>query len=104
MVTLMLMGGATFAIGLVPKYETIGFAPLMLTCFEAFFTGLALGGECRRPRMCEHSPIEESVVFFWTSWIRIAITAGLFISLVILVTKNSMEKTSWEDWGWQFLF
>ncbi|MEA5458874.1 MFS transporter [Arcicella sp. LKC2W] len=105
MVTLVLMGGATFAIGLVPKYETIGFFAPLLVLVLRLLQGLALGGEYggAATYVAEHSPAGQRG--FWTSWIQITATAGLFISLgVILVTKNSMEKASWEDWGWRIPF
>ena len=105
MVTLMLMGGATFAIGLVPKYETIGYFAPFLVLVLRLLQGLALGGEYggAATYVAEHSPVGERG--FWTSWIQITATAGLFISLgVILVTKNSMEKATWEDWGWRIPF
>ncbi len=105
MVTLMLMGGATFAIGLVPKYETIGFFAPLIVLILRLLQGLALGGEYggAATYVAEHSPVGERG--FWTSWIQITATAGLFISLaVILITKNSMEKTAWEDWGWRIPF
>jgi MFS family permease len=105
MVTLVLMGGATFAIGLVPKYETIGFFAPLIVLILRLLQGLALGGEYggAATYVAEHSPKGERG--FWTSWIQITATAGLFISLgVILITKNSMEKVAWEDWGWRIPF
>jgi MFS family permease len=105
MVTLVLMGGATFAIGLVPKYETIGFFAPLLVLVLRLLQGLALGGEYggAATYVAEHSPANARG--FWTSWIQITATAGLFISLgVILITKNSMTKESWEDWGWRLPF
>ena len=81
MITLMLMGGATFAIGLVPKYETIGFAAPLIVLILRLLQGLALGGEYggAATYVAEHSP--EGERGFWTSWIQITATAGLFISL-----------------------
>ncbi len=105
MVTLVLMGGATFAIGLVPKYETIGFFAPLIVLILRLLQGLALGGEYggAATYVAEHSP--EGQRGFWTSWIQITATAGLFISLgVILITKNAMEKANWEDWGWRIPF
>lgn len=105
MVTLVLMGGATFAIGLVPKYETIGFFAPLIVLVLRLLQGLALGGEYggAATYVAEHSPANERG--FWTSWIQITATAGLFISLgVILLTKNMMSKESWEDWGWRIPF
>jgi MFS family permease len=46
MVTLLLMGGATFLIGCVPSYETIGFMAPVLVLILRMLQGLALGGEC----------------------------------------------------------
>ena len=105
MVTLILMGGATFAIGLVPKFETIGYFAPFLVLVLRLLQGLALGGEYggAATYVAEHSPKGQRG--FWTSWIQITATAGLFISLgVILITKNSMEKAAWEDWGWRIPF
>jgi len=105
MVTLILMGGATFAIGLVPKYETIGFFAPLIVLVLRLLQGLALGGEYggAATYVAEHSPKGQRG--FWTSWIQITATAGLFISLtVILITKNSMDKAIWEDWGWRIPF
>lgn len=105
MVTLVLMGGATFAIGLVPKYETIGFFAPLIVLVLRLLQGLALGGEYggAATYVAEHSPVNERG--FWTSWIQITGTVGLFISLgVIMITKNAMTKESWEDWGWRIPF
>ena len=105
MVTLVLMGGATFAIGLVPKFETIGYFAPFLVLVLRLLQGLALGGEYggAATYVAEHSPKGQRG--FWTSWIQITATAGLFISLaVILITKNSMDKATWEDWGWRIPF
>src|SRR3954462_12884118 len=68
MVTLVLMGGSTFAIGLVPKYETIGFwAPLTVLVLR-LLQGLAIGGEFGGAAtfVAEHSPLKARG--FWTSW------------------------------------
>jgi Sugar (and other) transporter len=81
MVTLILMGGATFAIGLVPKFETIGYFAPFLVLVLRLLQGLALGGEYggAATYVAEHSPKGQRG--FWTSWIQITATAGLFISL-----------------------
>ncbi len=105
MVTLLLMGGATFAIGLVPTYDSIGFFAPLIVLILRLLQGLALGGEYggAATYVAEHSPAGERG--FWTSWIQITATAGLFISLgVILLTKNSLTKESWETWGWRIPF
>ena len=105
MVTLVLMGGATFAIGCVPGYETIGFFAPLLVLVLRLLQGLALGGEYggAATYVAEHAPANEKG--FWTSWIQITATAGLFISLaVILITQSSMGKEKFEEWGWRVPF
>ncbi|MCU0338493.1 MAG: MHS family MFS transporter [Spirosomaceae bacterium] len=105
MVTLLLMGGATFLIGLIPSYETIGFLAPTLVLLLRLLQGLALGGEYggAATYVAEHSPAEKRG--FWTSWIQITATAGLFISLIVIqVTQNSMSKESFGEWGWRIPF
>ncbi|RFS14499.1 MFS transporter [Emticicia sp. C21] len=105
MVTLMLMGGATFAIGLVPSYQTIGaFAPILVLILR-LLQGLALGGEYggAATYVAEHSPVHKRG--YWTSWIQTTATVGLFVSLgVIMITRTSMSKESFDDWGWRLPF
>lgn len=105
MVTLMLMGGATFAIGLVPSYESIGaFAPIIVLTLR-LLQGLALGGEYggAATYVAEHSPDEKRG--FYTSWIQTTATVGLIISLgVIMLTKASMSKEAFDTFGWRIPF
>ncbi len=99
------MGGSTFAIGLVPNYETIGFmAPLTILILR-LLQGLAIGGEYGGAAtfVAEHSPIGKRG--FWTSWIQItAPIAFLLTFLVIYIFKNAMALSAWEDWGWRLPF
>jgi MFS family permease len=105
MVTLILMGGATFLIGCIPSYETIGFMAPVLVLLLRFLQGLALGGEYggAATYVAEHSPAERRG--FWTSWIQTTATIGLFVSLlVIMVTRNTMGTEKFNDWGWRIPF
>ncbi len=105
LVTLLLMGGSTFLIGCVPGYETIGFFAPLLVLVLRLLQGLALGGEYggAATYVAEHSPKNERG--FWTSWIQTTATAGLFISLlVILITRNLLGIEAFEDWGWRIPF
>ena len=89
MITLLLMGGSTFAIGLVPEYETIGFLAPVIILILRLLQGLAIGGEYGGAAtfVAEHAPIGKRG--FWTSWIQTTTTFGLVISIcVILITKN----------------
>lgn len=105
LVTLLLMGGSTFLIGCIPDYNTIGFWAPLLVLLLRLLQGLALGGEYggAATYVAEHSPTNERG--YWTSWIQTTATAGLFISLlVILITRNSLGTEAFEDWGWRIPF
>jgi MFS family permease len=105
MVTLMLMGGATFAIGLIPSYATIGaWAPILVLTLR-LLQGLALGGEYggAATYVAEHAPADRRG--FFTSWIQTTATLGLVISLaVIMATRASLSKEAFDDYGWRIPF
>jgi len=105
MVTLMLMGGATFAIGLIPSYATIGaWAPILVLTLR-LLQGLALGGEYggAATYVAEHAPAERRG--FFTSWIQTTATLGLVISLaVIMATRATLSKEAFDDYGWRIPF
>lgn len=105
MVTLMLMGGATFVIGCVPSYESIGFIAPVIVLIMRLLQGLALGGEYggAATYVAEHAPKGQRG--FWTSWIQTTATVGLFISLiVILITRSLMTEEQFDLWGWRVPF
>ena len=105
LVTLVLMGGSTFMIGLIPGYETIGYAAPLLVLLMRLVQGLALGGEYggAATYVAEHSPSNKRG--FYTSWIQTTATLGLFVSLlVILLTRTTMGEESFRDWGWRVPF
>lgn len=111
LLTLVLMGGSTFAIGLIPSYETIGFAAPILVLLLRLIQGLALGGEYggAATYVAEHSPAHRRG--FFTSWIQTTATLGLFVSLgVILLTRHSLDAdqaksiAKFNDWGWRIPF
>jgi MHS family proline/betaine transporter-like MFS transporter len=105
LVTLVLMGGSTFLIGLVPNYETIGlFAPFLVLVLR-LIQGLALGGEYggAATYVAEHAP--EGKRGFYTSFIQTTATLGLFVSLgVILIVRQSMKDDVFLIWGWRIPF
>lgn len=111
LLTLVLMGGSTFAIGLIPSYETIGFAAPILVLMLRLLQGLALGGEYggAATYVAEHAPANRRGYF--TSWIQTTATLGLFVSLgVILLTRHSLDSDpevsirKFNDWGWRIPF
>lgn len=105
LVTLVLMGGATAAIGFLPTYATIGIAAPIALLVIRVLQGLALGGEYGGAAVyvAEHAPDEKRG--FYTSFIQITATLGLFLSLVvILIVQSSMSAAAFRDWGWRIPF
>ncbi|HEY3430387.1 MAG TPA: MFS transporter [Cyclobacteriaceae bacterium] len=105
LVTLVLMGGSTFLIGLIPGYEKIGiFAPLLVLILR-LVQGLALRGEYggAATYVAEHAP--EGKRGFYTSFIQTTATLGLFVSLgVILMVRQTMGVEEFTSWGWRIPF
>jgi len=105
LVTLLIMGGATFVIGLLPGYKTIGvFAPIILVALR-LLQGLALGGEYGGAAIyvAEHAPDHKRG--YYTSFIQTTATLGLFVSLgVVLAVRLSMSEDAFKQWGWRIPF
>src|ERR1700678_2193284 len=104
-VTLSIMGGSTFVIGLLPSYTTAGwFAPVVLLLIRVL-QGLALGGEYGGAAVYVGEHVPDNKRGFYTRFIQITATLGLFVSLiVILVTQNSMSKEDFANYGWRIPF
>jgi MFS family permease len=105
LVTLILMGASTFAIGLVPNYESIGMVAPLLVLILRLLQGLALGGEYggAATYVAEHAP--DMRRGFFTSYIQTTATLGLFVSLgVILGVRQSMSPEDFATWGWRIPF
>lgn len=105
LLTLVLMGGSTFCIGLIPGYKSIGVAAPLLVLLLRLIQGLALGGEYggAATYVAEHSPTHRRG--FFTSWIQTTATLGLFVSLgIILTTRTTLGVEAFMDWGWRIPF
>lgn len=105
MVTLLLMGGATFLIGCIPSYETIGFMAPVLILLLRLLQGLALGGEYggAATYVAEHSPNGQRG--FMTAWIQTTATVGLFVSLLVIMgTRAALSAEDFDAWGWRVPF
>jgi MFS family permease len=111
LLTLIIMGGSTFTIGLIPGYESIGFAAPLLVLLLRLLQGLALGGEYggAATYVAEHSP--DNKRGFYTSWIQTTATLGLFLSLgIILLTRHMLDAdpeksvAKFNSWGWRIPF
>ncbi len=105
LVTILIMGGSTFIVGLLPGYTQIGVAAPVILIVARLLQGLALGGEYggAATYVAEHAPPGRRG--FYTSWIQTTATLGLFLSLlVILVTRSLTGEAAFADWGWRIPF
>ena len=105
LVTLLIMGGATTLIGLLPTYASIGILAPIILVFIRIIQGLALGGEYGGAAVYVAEHVPDNRRGYYTSFIQITATLGLFASLlVILVVRGSMPAASFSDWGWRLPF
>src|SRR5216683_5785680 len=105
LITMTLMGIATFVVGLLPGYAAIGIAAPVLFIACRLIQGLALGGEYggAATYVAEHAPQDRRG--FYTSWIQTTATVGLFLSLlVILALRLSLTPEQFAEWGWRVPF
>lgn len=105
LVTLILMGGSTFAIGLVPGYASIGIMAPIIVLVLRLLQGLALGGEYggAATYVAEHAPAASRG--YYTSFIQTTATLGLFVSIgVILAVRYWVGIDEFNDWGWRIPF
>ena len=105
LITMGIMGGSTFAVGLLPSYATAGvIAPVLLVALR-LLQGLALGGEYggAATYVAEHAPNGKRGLF--TSFIQTTATLGLFGALIIvIVTRTSLGEDAFKTWGWRIPF
>jgi MFS family permease len=105
LITMLVMGIATVAIGLLPTFETIGWAAPILLVSLRLLQGLAVGGEFGGAvtYVAEHASVERRGLT--TSWIQITGTLGLFLSLIVIVLcRASMSAEDFANWGWRIPF
>ena len=105
LVTIVCMGAATFAVGLLPTYESIGWAAPILLVSLRLLQGLALGGEYggAATYVAEHAA--EHRRGYDTSWIQTTATLGFFLALiVILLCRTSLDTKDFAQWGWRLPF
>ncbi|MDP8978968.1 MAG: MHS family MFS transporter [Acidobacteriota bacterium] len=105
LVTLVIMGGATAAIGFLPTFKSIGYLAPVLLILIRVLQGLALGGEYGGAAVYVAEHVPDNKRGFYTSFIQITATAGLFVSLaVILLVQESMSKEDFSRYGWRIPF
>jgi MFS family permease len=103
--TLVIMGGATFSIGLMPTFATAGwFSPIALILVR-ILQGLALGGEYGGAAIYVAEHVPDRRRGFYTSLIQITAILGVLLSLlVILLTQSAMPRDDFNEWGWRIPF
>ncbi len=105
LVTIVIMGAATFVVGLLPNYATIGIAAPIILIALRMLQGLALGGEYggAATYVAEHAPHGKRGAY--TAWIQTTATLGLFLSLlVILGVRTYLGDKEFGEWGWRIPF
>jgi MFS family permease len=105
LVTMGLMGLATFAVGLLPSYATIGVAAPIILVGLRLLQGLAMGGEYggAATYVAEHAPPGKRGLY--TSWIQTTATLGLFAALLIVIgTRTVLGEETFKAWGWRVPF
>jgi MFS family permease len=105
MLTLAMMGFATFLVGCIPSYATWGLAAPILILLMRAMQGLALGGEYggAATYIAEHAPDGKRGLY--TSWIQTTATLGIvFALLAVLICRQSMSDAAFGDWGWRIPF
>ena len=104
LVTILLMGGATFIVGILPTYETIGVAAPVILIILRMLQGLALGGEYggAATYVAEHAPNGRRGAY--TAWIQTTATLGLFLSLLVILFTREFTGPNFDVWGWRVPF
>ena len=104
LVTIVIMGGATFIVGILPNYATIGVAAPVLLIALRMLQGLALGGEYggAATYVAEHAPHGKRGAY--TAWIQTTATLGLFMSLLVILFTREITGPDFDVWGWRVPF
>jgi MFS family permease len=105
LVTMLIMGGSTFLVGVLPGSEQIGVAAALVLVLLRLAQGFALGGEYggAATYVAEYAPRGRRG--FYTAWIQTTATLGLLASLVvILAAEEALGREAFERWGWRIPF
>ncbi|MCK6417190.1 MAG: MFS transporter [Giesbergeria sp.] len=105
LVTMLVMGLATFAVGLLPGYASIGVAAPLLLIGLRLLQGLALGGEYGGAAVyvAEHAPQHRRGAY--TAWIQTTATLGLLMALLVVMgVRALLGEDAFADWGWRIPF
>ena len=105
LVTLLLMGVATFGVGLLPTHAQIGNSAAWILVSLRMLQGLSVGGVYGGAAVYVAEHVDPARRGFYTSWIQITATVGMALSLaVIFITRVSVGEEVFNDWGWRIPF
>jgi len=104
LITIVIMGFSTFLVGVLPTYASIGVAAPIALIALRLLQGLALGGEYggAATYVAEHAPPGKRG--FYTSFIQITATFGLFLSLIVILLCRKTLGADFDTWGWRIPF
>jgi MFS family permease len=102
LMTVSLMGGATFIIGLLPTYAQAGIVAPILLILMRIIQGTALGGEYGGAAIYVAEHAEADRRGYSTGWIQSTAAFGLIAALVIIYfTRTAMGEEAFTAWGWR---
>jgi MFS family permease len=105
LITVLMMGGATFAIGLLPTYDQIGVAASALVVLARIIQGTALGGVYGGAAIsvAEHAPARSRG--YLGAWVQTSAPIGLLVALLVVLALRGMLGTqAFDAWGWRLCF
>jgi MFS family permease len=105
LITISVMGGATFLVGILPTYATIGWVAPILLVILRLIQGLALGGEYggAATYVAEHASNDRRG--YITSWIQTTATVGFLLALTVIgVIRWQIDLKDFATWGWRIPF
>ncbi|HEY2070198.1 MAG TPA: MFS transporter [Rhizomicrobium sp.] len=104
-VTILVMGLATFTVAFLPDYKTIGLAAPIILVSIRVLQGFAIGGEYGGAAIYVAEHVGRNHRGFATGWIQAAAGMGLVLALtVISITRENMVEANFADWGWRIPF
>lgn len=103
--TIIIVGAATFLMGCLPGFQSIGYwAPALLVALR-FLQGFAVGGEWGGAVLLVAEQSPDRSRSFWSSWPQAAVPVGnLLATLVLLVSSWVMSSAAFLEWGWRIAF
>ena len=105
LLTVLMMGGATFAIGLLPTWHQVGVSASVLVVLARIIQGTALGGVYGGAAIsvAEHAPARSRG--YYGSYVQISAPIGLLVALlVVLVLRTTLGTVAFDAWGWRLCF